>query len=131
MTRRSLLISGERVNAAASGLFVTALPVFPITAGCRSLAQFDVTPAGITLASNVAATVTFPQVFGWIHFETPAGEVAHDQVFVFEFSIVPIIRSAERFLNQKSLLIFVAGRSSRGRAGRLGTADPREWETPE
>ena len=129
--RRSLLNTGERVNAAASGLIVTALLVFLIDTGCDSLAQFDVALAGFTFASNFVATITLALVFGWIHFEMPTGEVAQYQVFVFEISTAPVIRCAKRFLNQKPLFIFVAGRSACGRAGRLGTTDPREWETPE
>lgn len=34
----------------------------------------------------IAALITFPLVFGWIHFETPPGDFEHYQVFVFGFT---------------------------------------------
>lgn len=33
----------------------------------------------------IAAAITFPLVFGWIHFETPPGDFEHYRVFVFGF----------------------------------------------
>lgn len=36
----------------------------------------------------LAAMITFPLVFGWIHFETPPGDFSHYRVFVFGFPTV-------------------------------------------
>lgn len=36
----------------------------------------------------LAALITFPLVFGWVHFDTPPGDFAHYRVFVFGFPTI-------------------------------------------